>query len=283
MTKTVTDTAVMLDGMAGFDSSDPATAESLGNIPKEGYTSQLDTDDLEGARLGVIREYIEDDPEETGVEAGQPLVVAELIESAIDDLEAAGATIIDSVTIPDLNELVGEGYITGFEFERDLNEYLDELGGAAPVDTQQEILESETIEGGIIERFRASRDIDVETLDENVEYLSGLRARQTLRENLFFTMAENELDAFIYPTASRTPAEIGADRPSGINTTLSPVAAFPSITVPAGYTSETELPVGLEFLGRPFEEPLLLGLAYSYEQATMLRHPPEGFGSLSEN
>lgn len=283
MTKTVADAAAMLDVMAGYDPSDPVTAESVGNIPMEGYTSHLDIDGLEDARLGVIREYIEEEPEETGVEAGQPLVVTDLIESAIGDLEAAGATIIDPVTIPDLDELVGEGYITGFEFERDLNEYLDELGDAAPVDTQQEILESGTIEGGIIERFRASRDIDVETLDENVEYLSGLRARQTLRENLFAVMAENDLDAFIYPTASRTPAEIDADRPSGINTTLSPVAAFPSITVPAGYTSETELPVGLEFLAKPFEEPLMFELAYSYEQNTMLRHPPDGFGPLPED
>lgn len=282
MTKTVADAAAMLDVMAGYDPSDLATGESIGKIPEDGYTSHLNVDGLNGARLGVIREYIEEDPEETGIEAGQPSVVTDLIESAIGDLEAAGATVVDPVTIPNLDELVSEGYVTGFEFERDLNEYLDELGDAAPVETQQEILESGTIEGGIIERFEASRDIDVETLDENVEYLSGLRARQTLREHLFAVMAENDLDALIYPTASRTPAEIDADRPSGINTTLSPVAAFPSITVPAGYTSETELPVGLEFLARPFEEPLMLELAYSYEQSTMLRHPPAGFGPLSE-
>lgn len=281
MTKTVTDTAIMLDIMAGYDSSDPATAKSVSKIPSEGYTSYLNLNGLEDTRLGVIREYIEDDPEETGIDAGQPLEVTEHIESAIDDLEDAGATIVDPVTIPDLNELVNEGYVpVGYEFERNLNEYLDGLGDEAPVNTQQEILESGTIEGGIIERFEESREIDVETVDENVEYLSGLRKKQELAENLYVVMSENDLDALIYPTASRTPAELDEDRPSGINTSLSPVSTFPSISVPAGYTPETELPVGLEFLTKPFEEGLLIELAYAYEQMTMKRQHPSGFGPI---
>lgn len=281
MTRTVTDTAVMLDVMAGYDPSDQKSVKSVGKIPENSYTSHLDPNGLDGTRLGVIREYIEDNPEETGDEAGEPEVVTEIIESALDDLESAGATIVDPIEIPDLDEMVGEGYITGFEFERDLNNYLEELGDNAPVESQQEILESGTIEGPIIERFEASREIDVETLDENVGYLSGLNTQRELRERLFVAMADNDLDAFIYPMASRTPARINEDRPSGINTTLSPVVAFPSITVPTGFTDETHLPVGLEFLAKPFEEPLLFELSYSYEQMTMHRNPPEIFGPLS--
>jgi len=285
MTKTVTDTAIMLDVMSGYDSTDPRTAESIGEIPSEGYTSYLNRDGLEGKQIGVIREYIEDDPEETGIEAGQPLDVAEVIETAISDLADAGATIVDPVTIPDVDELATEGYVASsaepFELERDLNKYLEERGEDSPVETTQEIRESDTIAvERTAERFESTQEIDVDTLDENVDYLSGLQSGEMLRRNLFEVMATKELDAFIYPTASRTPAKVDEDRPSGINTTLSPAANFPSITVPAGYTPETHLPVNLEFLARPFEEPLLIEMAYSYEQITRLREPPENFDSI---
>jgi len=59
----------------------------------------------------------------------------------------------------------------------------------------------------------------------------------------------------------------------GDNRLLSPGLGFPALTVPAGFTEE-DLPVGLEFLGRPFEEGLLLGLGYAFEQATGHRRPP---------
>ncbi len=59
----------------------------------------------------------------------------------------------------------------------------------------------------------------------------------------------------------------------GNNRQLSPVIGFPAVTVPAGFTTE-DLPVGIEFLGRPFTEGLLLRLAYGYEQGTQWRKPP---------
>lgn len=288
MTRNVADAARLLDVMVGYDPDDPATAEGSDEIPKKNYTSFLNLDGLEDARLGIPRELILDDPEETGIDVGQPLQVAELFESAVEDMDAAGATIVDPVEIPsELQEIAGRLTvpIITYEFKRELNAYLDSLGDEAPVDSMQEILDSDTIEGSILDLFESAVEVDVDTLDENVEYLRALRDQQTLREGMFAVMADHDLDALIYPTDNRTPELIGEDRdvPDDISPsmrTFSPMANFPSITVPAGYTSDPALPVGLSFLSRPFEEPLLLELGYAYEQTTMLRQPPEDFGVL---
>lgn len=288
MTRNVADAARLLDVMVGYDPDDPVTAEGSDEIPKKSYTSFLDLEGLEDVRLGIPRELILDDPEETGIDVGQPLQVAELFEAAVEDMEAAGATIVDPVEIPsELQEIAGELTIPliTYEFKREFNAYLDSLGDAAPVDSMEEILDSDTIEGSILDLFESAVEVDVDTLDENVEYLRALRDQQILREGMFAVMADHDLDALIYPTDNRTPELIGEDRdvPDDISPsmrTFSPMANFPSITIPAGYTSDPALPVGLSFLSRPFEEPLLLELGYAYEQTTMLREPPEDFGAL---
>ena len=97
------------------------------------------------------------------------------------------------------------------------------------------------------------------------------------------TMAEHDLDAFVYATFDHPPALIADDvetNPApndryalGDNRSLSPLTGFPALTVPAGFTDDG-LPVGLEFLGRPFTEAMLLGFGYAYEQATNHRRPP---------
>lgn len=86
-------------------------------------------------------------------------------------------------------------------------------------------------------------------------------------------MADNDLDAIVYPTTTQAAAVIGQPQNAGSNNRLSPFSGFPAITVPAGYTAEG-LPVGIEFLGRAFDEGTLVKLAYSYEQGTQHRKAP---------
>ena len=90
-------------------------------------------------------------------------------------------------------------------------------------------------------------------------------------------------DALVYATFDQQPGIIPPDiltNPDprdiaglGNNRKLSPVLGFPAMTVPAGFTADG-LPVGLEFLGRPFSEGTLLKLGYSYEQGTHRRKLP---------
>ncbi|AGB39839.1 amidase [Natronococcus occultus] len=288
MTRTVADAARLLDVMVGYDPADRVTAEGASNIPEEPYMSFLEPGGLEGVRVGVPRGLIPDDPEETGIDVGQPAQVVERFESGLETIEACGATVVDPVEIPEeLQEIAGElalDLIT-YEYRREFNAYLESLGDAAPVNSMQEVLDSETIEGSILGLFEAALEVDLEELDENVDYLGALRDQQTLREGMFAVLADDNLDALVYPTDNRTPAVVGEDReiPDAISPTMrtfSPAANFPSITVPAGYTSDPALPVGLSFLSRPFAEPDLIGMAAAYERASDLRRPPEGFGAL---
>jgi Asp-tRNA(Asn)/Glu-tRNA(Gln) amidotransferase A subunit family amidase len=86
-------------------------------------------------------------------------------------------------------------------------------------------------------------------------------------------MASRDLDVLAYPTIRRKPAVIGAIQ-EGANCQLSANSGLPAISVPAGFTSDG-LPVGLELLARPWQEGLLLAMAYAYEQGAPHRRPPQ--------
>lgn len=104
-----------------------------------------------------------------------------------------------------------------------------------------------------------------------------------MRVTVLKTMADLDLEALVYATFDHPPTEIAADveqnpQPRdryglGDNRLISPLTGFPAITVPAGFTPDG-LPVGIEFMGRPFTEAMLLGFAYAYEQGTNHRRPP---------
>ncbi len=100
--------------------------------------------------------------------------------------------------------------------------------------------------------------------------------REKLRAAVLKLMDAGQLDALAYPTWSNPPRLIGdLNTPGGDNSQLfSPSTGFPAITVPMGFTRGGSLPAGLQLLGRPWSEPTLLKLAYSYEQATHHRRAP---------
>ncbi len=96
--------------------------------------------------------------------------------------------------------------------------------------------------------------------------------RDEIRLAVLNDMADRDLDVVLYPTITREAAPVG-ERQQGSNCSLSATSGLPAISIPAGFT-EGGLPVGVELLGRPFSEGVLVGLAYSYEQATHHRRPP---------
>jgi Asp-tRNA(Asn)/Glu-tRNA(Gln) amidotransferase A subunit family amidase len=97
-----------------------------------------------------------------------------------------------------------------------------------------------------------------------------------MREAVLSTMARLQLDAFVYPTWSNPPRLIGdLNTPHGDNSQLfSPTTGFPALQVPMGYTRGGQLPAGITFFGRAWEDATLFRLAYAYEQATRHRRPP---------
>ena len=149
----------------------------------------------------------------------------------------------------------------------------------APVKTLREILLS-----GKVAPFRATQLMNsVSRSTGDAGYLPILQLAEETRRLVLKIMADNRLDALVYATFDQQPGAIAPDILSnpnpkdmaglGNNRKLSPVLGFPAMTVPAGFTADG-MPVGLEFLGRPFSEGTLLKLGYSYEQATHRRKPP---------
>ena len=105
------------------------------------------------------------------------------------------------------------------------------------------------------------------------DYRNHLTARGALASTLTSLMDDNNLDVLAYPITRRIAPVLG-DNQVGSNAGVSAHSGFPAINVPAGFTAGG-FPVGMELLGRAFAEPTLLGIAYSFEQATHHRRPPQ--------
>lgn len=261
MARTVSDAALLLDATAGYDPDDVATAYSIGETPAS-YTDFLQADGLKGARIGVAVELFGSKPEE--------LAVTEVVYKAVDELKALGAEAVP-IQIPNLSEIMSYPSLSSYEFKFQLNDYLHELGPSAPYDSLTAIIESGQFDKAQEDSMKA-RDAR-ESLDTEEYKDIVLKRTKLTREALLQVMADNQLDAIVYPSTTQTAAVIGEEQNAGGNNRLSPFSGFPAITVPAGFTSDG-LPVGIEFLGRAFDEETLIKLAYSYEQGTHHRKAP---------
>jgi Asp-tRNA(Asn)/Glu-tRNA(Gln) amidotransferase A subunit family amidase len=299
MTRTVTDAAIMLDVMAGYDPDDPATGTAIGNIPAgddppittaiddtddgvPSYTDFFNEDGLDGARIGLVRDFLD---EENGAS------VITVVETAVEDMESAGAEIVDPVSAPE-----ADGVILS-EFRREFNNYLSSFDDPDAPENLSEIGDQpDNIHPEVEATVEAFLSVEVENLDENVDYLQAIAARNELavvdeegpvlgnKRQVLATMAEHDLDAMLYPTLSEPPVDIPeaeGEYPDqeGSNCNLSAATGLPAITFPGGFTDDGR-PVGLELIGRPWTEGRLIELAYAYEQRTEHRTAPEGFGSL---
>jgi amidase len=272
MARSVADAATVLGVVAGYDPADPITKMSEGKAETD-YRKYLVKDGLHGARIGVVRRYVD-------VETGDAQVKA-LMEKAIADLKAQGAEIVDPFVIPDydkLTERIGCG-----DFQKDLNTYLAEHAPSAYYKSLSEIVES----GLYLPYIEAQMKRNVAPKTE-AQLARGPCVdtyhdpkKVAFRDAVLGEMEKDHVDALIYPTWSNPPRKVGDMKgPAGDNSqVLSPQTGFPAITVPMGFTYDS-LPAGLTFVGRSFSEGLLIKYAYGYEQATKQRRPPAGFGPV---
>jgi len=275
MTRTVEDGVRLFDVVAGYDPSDPLT---LPNKREPDYTKFLNADGLEGKRLGVFRFLVDhDDADEE---------ILELFEAAIDDLVAAGATIIDPVNIEDFNEITESiGWCGRFRY--DVGQYLQTLSDPPFVDVNT-VLETGELAPESRKNFDFYAEFPLDVIPDDWEEpcltWPNDHARNQLLANAVKAMDNADLDALIYPTWSNPPAPIDAavEEYKGDNSQwLVPDAGLPAVTVPMGYWQD-RLPAGLQFAGRPYAEGVLIELAYAYEQKTLHRRPPVGFGDISD-
>ncbi|HZR99033.1 MAG TPA: amidase family protein [Chloroflexota bacterium] len=271
LARTVRDTALLLDVLAGYDPRDPVTAQCVGQVPPS-YTAFLDTASLRGMRLGVIREPLSEDTDPTAADYAQ---VWAAMDEALRALAAAGAEIVGPVAIPGLRDLLRRS-AGSYEAEAAVDAYLA-AHPTAPVKSVREIVLSAEVVPS--RRARFLEDLGHTTSDQG--YLQQLLARAELRQAILTALADHQLQALVYASFDHAPEVIPADILSiprriaarGANRALASYLGYPAISVPAGFTPPG-LPVGIEFLGRPFAEGTLLQIAYAYEQATHHRRPP---------
>jgi len=269
MTRTVADAAVLLRAIAAVDPGDAATVASNRTSGSD-YTAALKLDGLKGARIGVARKRY----------FGYSPVTDTLIDQAIADMKAQGATIVDPADIPTAARLDDcEFEILLYEFKTDLNKYLASRGPSARVHSLNDLIAFNTRE-----REREMPYFEQEILIRaaakgpltSVAYRKALTTCRARSRTLGIdaVMTRLRLDAIVAPTGSPAwPTDlINGDHFVGASSTPAAVAGYPSITVPAGFVHG--LPVGVSFIGRPWTEATLISLAYSYEQATKHRKPP---------
>jgi Asp-tRNA(Asn)/Glu-tRNA(Gln) amidotransferase A subunit family amidase len=261
--RTMEDAEKVFQAIVGADPDDPVTSAAPAHLPQN-YAASLDRNGLRGATIGILRQAYER-------ESTDPEIVT-IFMTAIEDLRRAGATIVDPATVDQVRrERGGAGPCQGFKY--DLNHFL--AGRNVPVKTLADIIKS----GG----FHPSAQRRLEQAEQGPENGPDSPAckadaayRELVREAVDKTMDKLKLDAFVYPTWSNPPRLIGdLNTPAGDNSQFySPTTGFPAINVPMGFSRGGTLPAGMTIFGRAWSEPLLIKLAYAYEQATHHRHPP---------
>jgi len=267
MCRSVEDAAICLGAMTGMDPLDPLTLESEDKYLTD-YTEFLKTDGLKGKRIGLLKNS-----------GGYSDRVDTLIVRAAREMAAAGARIIEVEAPPRREYADAEYQVLLYEFKDGLNKYFKRRGEDLPVKNIKDLIEFNIKDSIELKYFDQKIFIEAEKkgdLDTG-EYLDALeKMHKATRENGIDKLLEtNNLDALIAPTGSaawKTDLLLG-DHFTGGNSSLAAVAGYPHITVPMGFIDN--LPVGISFIGTAWSEPLLIEIAYSYEQATKHRKAPE--------
>jgi len=268
MCRTVTDAVILLGALAGVDPRDKATASSQGKAHSD-YTQFLDRNALKGARLGIVRKSF-----------GFNDAVDKLLNDHIEEMKRMGAVIVDPTDIPTAGKFDdSELEVLLYEFKADLNAYLAGLGPKAPVKSLQDVIDfNEKHSDKEMPHFGQDLFIKAQAKGPLTEkaYLDALKQNHemTREDGIDAVLRKHKLDALIAPTGGPAwPTDwINGDHFTGGYSSASAVAGYPHITVPAGYVRG--LPVGISFFASAWSEPTLIRLAYSFEQATKVRHPP---------
>jgi aspartyl-tRNA(Asn)/glutamyl-tRNA(Gln) amidotransferase subunit A len=261
MTKDVRDCALMLEAIASYDSADSTSA----NRPVPQYSASL-TGDVKGLRIGVPKEYF--------VSGIQP-AVEQAVRTAVRQLEKNGAAIRE-ISLPHTEYAVAVYYIVataeassnlarydGMRYghrarAKDLTEtyMLSRAEGFGPEVKRRIILGTYALSAGYYDAY----------------YLKAQRVRTLIKRD--FDEAFKSCDVIIAPTAPTTAFKIGEKTQDPLQMYLSDIytisvnlAGLPALSLPCGFDSEG-LPIGLQIIGKHFDESTILAVAYAYEQST---------------
>jgi aspartyl-tRNA(Asn)/glutamyl-tRNA(Gln) amidotransferase subunit A len=239
LARTVTDAALMLQGCAGYDPLDPASA----NVPVPDFSEKLGRD-IKGMRIGLLRSVYEDNCDAK---------ILGPYNEAVKEFEKLGAKIVDvpCITLTQMQAIEFPGL-----FADCAAVHLDNVRNR-----------------GDDYNPHAKLYVAYGLLVSGVYYLLGTRARAQVRNDLMQAL-ETNVDVLMLPTAGIPAGLIPAESP-GLNLVVTDFAAYtpifnftglPALQVPCGFNSDS-LPVGLQIAGKPFDEATIFQVAYAYEQA----------------
>jgi amidase len=266
MARTLEDAVICLGVMTGFDDFDSKTI-SHGERSLTDYTKFLNDDGLKGKRIGVFQAPL-----------GNHYKVDAVFEEAVAFIKSQGAEIVELEKISETSVGNESFQVLLYEFKDGLNKYFQTLDNPK-VKSLAELIE-----------FNKNDPVELSIFDQNLlimaeakgdlnskEYLDALnKMEKAMQEDgIDRVMDEHKLNAIIAPTGGPAWLTDHTNGDSFILGSSSPAAraGYPNITVPMGFVEG--LPVGISFFGRAWSEPVLIEIAYAYEQGTMHRRPPE--------
>ena len=269
MCRTVKDAAILLGVMAGSDEEDEATQNKDRTNVKD-YTKFLDINGLKGARIGVLRQYF-----------GFLPSVDNVMNASLEILKKQGAILVDPVVIDTLGKFDdSEGAVLRYELKADMAAYLKHRGNGTSFHTLKDLIDfNEKHADKEMPYFNQELFLQAEAKGPltDQDYIDALEKnhRMTREEGIDAVMNKHNLDAIVSPTDA--PAWmtdlVDGDHFLGGSSQLAAVAGYPHITVPAG--DVFGLPIGISFFGRAWSEPVLLKIAYAFEQETKARKAPK--------
>jgi aspartyl-tRNA(Asn)/glutamyl-tRNA(Gln) amidotransferase subunit A len=262
MTKDVTDCALVMNIIAGYDSRDSTSVL----YPVPDYTQQL-IPDIKGLRIGIPREYL-------GEGVQDPVRAA--LEAAINKLQELGAEIDWEVSLPHTKYALAAYYILApSEASANLARYDGVRYGFVGEDAGNVIETTErTRQFGFGPEVKRRIMLGTYALSAgyyDAYYLKAQKVRTLIKQE--FDQAFEKYDALVTPTSPILPFKLGEKLEDPMQMYLSDVctlpiniAGIPAISIPAGFTDS--LPIGMQIMGKPFSEEMLLRIAFAYEQAT---------------
>ena len=266
MARTVRDAAILLGAITGIDPSDPITAESKGKAFKD-YTQFLDKDALKGKRIGIEKSHLK----------GHEGMVA-LVQRAMQTMTKLGAVLVEVDLLKSINEIgTAEFTVLQYEFKSGLNNYL--ASANSKMKSLEDIIRfNNQNEKTVMPYFKQETLISSQAKGDlgSKEYTEALAKTLSSRKIIADIINQNKLDALSGATNGLACCIdlINGDYDTGFSlSTPAAMAGFPHITVPMGFVHG--LPAGISFFGTAYSEPVLVSLAYAYEQASGNRMPPE--------
>ncbi len=276
ITRNMTDAAVVLSVIQGVDPGDSATAAAAPFVNRN-YAKDLKKNALKGKRIGIWRG------------GGDVASVNVVTDQTIATLRSLGATVIDNVDLPGINDAFNAEFPALLvEFKHDINAYLASLPGDHPADL-----------AGLIAFDNANASVEMPFFQQEIFELAEATngdetdptyiaerqaATQGARDAIDQALAANHLDAIVAPTngpAWVTNHQTGDDFTNFVSASgPGAIAGYPDLTVPAGYVDDNTLPIGMSFFGTAWSEPKLIAMGYAFEQATHVRVPPQFIPTL---